>query len=109
MERATACPVRFKFYYPYNLKSCPFMLMVCRNPHSHPNSTPSKTPNSIIFNSLLLHLDWHLADAMPHSILMDTAFTTGLCNALHWSSPHEPTLSHLHPLFGNSDHTARLI
>jgi len=111
MEGVESCPTCFEIYYSYNLKSCPFILMVCCNPHSHPNPTPSKTPNSIlkIFNSLLLHLDWHLADATPHQILLDSAFMTGLRNALHWSSPQDPTLSNLHPSFGNSDHTARLI
>ena len=111
MEHAIACPTRFEFYYPYNLKTSPSILMVCRNPHSHSNPTCSKTPDSIvkIFNSLLLQLDWCLADATPRRLLLDSAFMNGPQNALHWSSSHELTLSDLHPSFGNLDHTARLI
>ena len=87
------------------------MLLVCRNPHSHTDPLPSKTPQAIIniFNSLLQKLDWKLADATPRRILLDSAFMTGLRQVLGWMGLQDPTLADLHPSLGNADHAARLI
>lgn len=111
VERTVQCEARFEFYIPREPHKCDFVLMVCRDPHSHPNPPPSRTPKSIlnIFNQLLLRLDWKLADATPRRILLDTAFMTGLRDALGWPGIHDPTLADLHPSLGNHDHAWRYI
>ncbi|KAF8584191.1 hypothetical protein K439DRAFT_1633760, partial [Ramaria rubella] len=67
MDRTEPCLAGFEFYYPYDLGHCPYVLLVCRNPHSHTNPTPTKTPQAIhdVFTSLLEALEWKLADATP--------------------------------------------
>ncbi|KAF8576151.1 hypothetical protein K439DRAFT_1623060 [Ramaria rubella] len=111
LSRTESCPARFEFYYPYNLDRCPAILLVCHNPHSHADPFPARTPQAVmdIFNNLLAHLDWKLADASPHHILLDSSFMAGLHHVLGWEGLCDLTLSDLHPSLGNSDHTARLI
>ncbi|KAF8591037.1 hypothetical protein K439DRAFT_1650871 [Ramaria rubella] len=111
LNRTESCPARFEFYYPYDLDRCPSVLLVCCNPHSHADPFPANTPQTIvdIFTDLLTHLDWKLADATPRRILLNSSFMAGLCQVLGWGGLHDPTLSDLHPLLGNSNHTARLI
>ncbi|KAF8590817.1 hypothetical protein K439DRAFT_1657169 [Ramaria rubella] len=111
LSRTESCPARFEFYYPYNLDRCPAILLVCHNPHSHADPFPAQTPQAVmdIFNNLLAHLDWKLADASPRRILLDSSFMAGLRRVLGWEGLCDPTLSDLHPSLGNSDHTARLI
>ncbi|KAF8583545.1 hypothetical protein K439DRAFT_1634397, partial [Ramaria rubella] len=55
MDRTTPCTAVFEFYYPYDVDRCPYILLICRNPHSHANPAPSKTPQAIldVFNELL--------------------------------------------------------
>jgi hypothetical protein len=111
MERTEKCPARFEFYYPYNMEQCPYILLICRNPHSHADPTPSKTPQAVVevFNELLEGLGWRLADATPRRIILDSIFLTGMRQALGWVGICDPTLGDLHPSLSNSDHTARLI
>ncbi|KAF8583185.1 hypothetical protein K439DRAFT_1507081, partial [Ramaria rubella] len=111
MDRTKLCAARFETYCPYDLDRCPYFLLVCRNPHSHLDPVPSKTPRTLIhiFNQLLDGLGWKLADATPRRIILDSAFMSGLQKALGWKGQRDPTLSDLHPSLGNADHAARLI
>ncbi|KAF8576274.1 hypothetical protein K439DRAFT_1367727 [Ramaria rubella] len=111
MVHTKKCPAVFEFYYPYNLNSCPYVLLVCQNPHSHVNPKPSKTPQAVldVFNSLLEDLGWKLADATPRRIILDSAFVNGLRRALGWVELCDPTLGDLHPSLSNTDHAARMI
>ncbi|KAF8576627.1 hypothetical protein K439DRAFT_1655220 [Ramaria rubella] len=111
LNRTKSCPARFKFYYPYDLERCPSILLVCRNPHLHPDPFPATTPQTVveIFTDLLTHLDWKLADATPCRILLNSSFMAGLRRVLGWVLLRDPVLSDLHPSLGNSDHTAQLI
>ncbi|KAJ7306643.1 hypothetical protein DFH08DRAFT_824600 [Mycena albidolilacea] len=61
------CTATFDVYTPYDLYNCPHVVVICRNPHSHLNPDPVKTPPPLleILRSLLLDLDWKLADATP--------------------------------------------
>jgi hypothetical protein len=83
-----------------------------RNPHSHPPPSPVKTPPPLIkcFKSLLLRLEWKLADATPRRIVLDSGFMEGLRQVLGWHVlDHDPMLQDLHPSLGNLDHVRRLI
>jgi len=72
-----------------------------------------KTPRSLLslFETLLLSLDWQLADATPRKLLIDSGFMRGLKEYLEWPADAscDPTLVHLHPSFANMDHTRRYI
>ncbi|KIJ37989.1 hypothetical protein M422DRAFT_259375 [Sphaerobolus stellatus SS14] len=89
IEHITKCPARFEFYYPNNANDCPFIAVICRNPHSHSNPIPSH--------------------ATPRRLHMESSFLTGLRKLLGWSELREPTLSDLHPSLGNTDHAGRII
>jgi len=62
-----------------------------------------------VFKSLLISLDWKLADATPRKILIDSGFVRGLRHALGWDKPYDPSLFDLHPSLGNMDHACRYI
>ncbi|KAF8587722.1 hypothetical protein K439DRAFT_1614148 [Ramaria rubella] len=111
MDCTEPCPAVFKFYYPYELAHCSYILLVCRNPHSHANPTPTKTLQAIhdVLTSLLEELDLKLTDAMPRQIVLDSVFMSGLRKVLGWVNLCDPTLGDLHPSLSNADHTARII
>lgn len=105
------CPATFDIYTPYYLFDCPHVAIICRNPHSHPNPHPAKTPPALLetFKSLLLDLDWKLADATPQKLMIDSGFVGSLRRALGWNKPFDPPLAALHPSLGNLDHVRRYI
>lgn len=97
---------------PNDLADCPQVVVVSRNPHSHPPPLPVKTPFALVqlFQSLLRQLEWKLADATPRRIMLDSGFMQGFRQAIGWMDRHrDPLLQHLHPSFGNLDHVRRLI
>lgn len=105
------CTAKFDIYLPNDLSACPRVLVICRNPHSHPPPMPVKTPPPLldIFTSLLTNMDWKLADATPLKIVLDSNFIYGLRKHLGWSNLFDPALSDLHPSLGNLDHSRRQI
>ncbi|KAJ7728102.1 hypothetical protein B0H16DRAFT_1331143 [Mycena metata] len=105
------CAATFDIYTPYNLADCPQVVVICRSPHAHSNPHPVKTPPPLLelFRSLLLELDWKLADATPRKLMLDSAFMAGLRRALAWNKPFDPPLAALHPSLGNLDHVRRYI
>ncbi|KAF8592569.1 hypothetical protein K439DRAFT_1324584 [Ramaria rubella] len=111
MVHTKKCPAVFEFYYPYDLDLCPYILLVCRNPHSHVNPKSSKTPQAVldVFNSLPKDLGWKLADATLRRIILDSAFVNGLRHALGWAELCDPTLGDLHPSLSNADHAVQMI
>ncbi|KAJ6470153.1 hypothetical protein DFH09DRAFT_1478222 [Mycena vulgaris] len=54
--------------------------------------------------SLLLDLDWKLADATPRKLMIDSGFMSSFRRALGWKKPFDPPLAALHPSLGNLDH-----
>ncbi|KAJ7825992.1 hypothetical protein B0H14DRAFT_2368572, partial [Mycena olivaceomarginata] len=105
------CTATFDVYTPYDLFNCPRVVVICRNPHSHPNPGPVKTPPPLleILRSLLLDLDWKLADATPRKLVLDSGFMNSFCCTLGWNKPFNPPLSALHPSLGSLDHVRRYI
>ena len=101
----------FDVYTPQDLSKCPHVVVICRNPHSHPPPAPVKTPPAIksVFEKLLYDMDWLLADATPRRLVLDSGFMYGLRCALGWMAERTPTLSDLHPSLANLDHVRRLI
>ncbi|KAJ7920959.1 hypothetical protein B0H13DRAFT_2230669 [Mycena leptocephala] len=87
------------------------VVVICRNPHSHPNPHTVKTPPPLleVFRTLLLDLDWKLADATPRKLMLDSGFMSGFRRALGWSRPFDPPLDALHASLGNLDHIRRYI
>lgn len=110
---AHKCETIHIIYVPNDLQDCPHVLIISRNPHSHPPPMPVKTPPLILrcFESLLQYLEWKLADATPRRIMLNSGFIHGLRHVLGWSLSwdHDPTLQDLHPSFGNLDHVRQLI
>jgi hypothetical protein len=80
------CVASFDIYVPEDLFTCPQILVLCTNPHSHPLPLPVKTPPPLIdvFHGLVSLMKWKLADATPRRIYLDTAFVEGLHQALDW-------------------------
>ncbi|KAJ7834333.1 hypothetical protein B0H14DRAFT_2363848 [Mycena olivaceomarginata] len=105
------CTAKFDIYTPDDLSDCPFVVVICRNPHTHPPPHPVKTPPPLldVFRSLLLDLDWKLADATPRKLMLDSGFISGLRRSLGWTKPFDLPLAALHPSFGNLDHIRRYI
>lgn len=105
------CPATFDIYTPDDLTTCPQVLIVCRNPHSHSPPLPIKTPESVmgIFHALLLGLGWKLADATPRKIILDSGFMDSLRRAIDWNQQLDPTLADLHPSLANLDRVRRCI
>ncbi|KAG1887408.1 uncharacterized protein F5891DRAFT_967475 [Suillus fuscotomentosus] len=107
------CTAKFNIYVPHDLVTCPRIVVLCSNPHSHPPPAPVKTPTPLvdIFHELLLLMKWKLADATPRRIYLDTAFIQGLHEVLGWDFPdgRDATLQDLHPSLANLDHVRRLI
>ncbi|KAF8184741.1 hypothetical protein BJ912DRAFT_852992, partial [Pholiota molesta] len=107
-----ACQAMFSIYEPNDPSACPFILIICKGPHTHIDPFPVKTPPSIlmILSSLLVNMGWRLADATPRNIMLDSGFMNGLKQHLAWRNDCvEPVLSDLHPSLGNSDHVRRYI
>jgi hypothetical protein len=105
------CKAKFDIYVPEDLPACPKVVVICRHPHSHPPPAPVKTPPSLVdlFRSLLVDMDWQLADATPRRIVLHSGFMRGLRTSLGWVSDQSPCLSDLHPSLANLDHVRRLI
>jgi hypothetical protein len=79
-QSAGNCTAKFDIYTPDDLSDCPFVVVICCNPHTHLPSHPVKTPPPLleVFQSLLLDLDWKLADATPRKLTLDSSFISGL-------------------------------
>ncbi|KAJ7234827.1 hypothetical protein C8J57DRAFT_1531331 [Mycena rebaudengoi] len=105
------CAATFDVYTPYDLLDCPRVVIICRSPHSHPNPHPLKTPPPLmeVFRSLLLELDWKLADATPRKLMLDSGFMASFRRVLAWNRPFDPPLATLHSSLGNLDHVRRCI
>jgi len=105
------CTAKFDIYMPEDLAACSQVVVICRNPHSHALPAPVKTPPSLVnlFQSLLLDMDWRLADATPRRIMLDSGFMKGLRTSLGWVSDRTPCLSDIHPSLANLDHVRCLI
>ena len=97
--------------YEEELLKNPYILIICRNPHSHANPSRVKTPPAhlSILRTLLLRMTWKLADTTPRRILLDNEFMAGLRGQLGWSDAKNPILADLHPSLANIDHVQRLI
>ncbi|KAF8157089.1 hypothetical protein B0H34DRAFT_798402 [Crassisporium funariophilum] len=111
LNLSSDCKARFTIYTPNNISACPRVVILLQGPHSHPDPFPVKTPMPVVklLDTLLLELDWKLADATPRKILLDSGFIIGLRRHLQWSNLADPSLSDLHPSLGNSDHVRRHI
>lgn len=108
------CPVIFEFFYAMDTeerRKHPFVILVCRNKHSHSPPSPLKTPPRELakLQTLLLHMKWSLAEATPRKILNDSGFMMGLRQIMNWECEREPSLSDLHPSLANSSHVQRII
>lgn len=108
---AHQCNAKFSIYVPDDLVACPWIVVICTNPHSHPPPLPISTPPPILalLKSLLLDLGWRLADATPRKIVLDSAFMACFREHLGWNGIRDPVLSDLHPSLGNLDHVRRII
>ncbi|KAF8531481.1 hypothetical protein JB92DRAFT_2691415 [Gautieria morchelliformis] len=101
------CPTRFDMYVPNDLEATPYIVLVSR----HPDPKPTRAPLTILgkFQNMVRDLGWHLADATPRRLALNSTFMASLHQELDWAHPHDPALSHLHPSLGNSDHVGRII
>lgn len=108
-----SCNAAFDIYVPkvFSDQERGQILIVCRNPHSHPDPAPVKTPSvyKSIFKNMLSSLTWKLADATPRGILLDSGLMSELRAKLGWNDVRDPSLADLHPSLGNADHVKRII
>lgn len=111
LQSPSKCPSRFSVYTPYDLSTCSSVVILCHGAHNHSNPIPVKTPPPIadVLETLLLELDWKLADATPRRVVVDSGFIGSLRKYLEWSRTDDPSLSNLHPSLGNQDHVRRYI
>ncbi|KAJ6485262.1 hypothetical protein DFH09DRAFT_1106230 [Mycena vulgaris] len=100
------CTAKFDIYTPDDLFDCPQIIVICRNPHSHQPPHPVKTPPPLleVLRSLLLDLDWKLADVTPRKLMVDSGFMANFRRSLGWNKPCDPPVAALHPSLGNLDH-----
>ncbi|KAJ6517779.1 hypothetical protein DFH09DRAFT_1098682 [Mycena vulgaris] len=100
------CTAKFDIYTPDDLFDCPQIIVICRNPHSHQPPHPVKTPPPLleVFRSLLLDLDWKLADVTPRKLMIDFGFIANFRRRFGWNKPFDPPLAALHPSLGSLDH-----
>lgn len=92
---------------PEDVAQAPFAVLVCENPHSHPDPSPVSTPPPYEkgLTTLLYDLGWEAADATPRRLANNPKFLAGLTKLL--PDPPKgryPVLAELHPSLANADH-----
>lgn len=107
------CGSTAQSFIPYDLETFPQMVLITAGYHNHPPPRRTKTPPLYvdILNSLLLGLDWRLADATPRNLVTQEGFITRLRTLLEWKDNEQrnPILADLHPSFVNNDHVGYYI
>ncbi|KAF7333550.1 hypothetical protein MSAN_02419900 [Mycena sanguinolenta] len=70
-----------------------------------------KTPPPLleVFRTLLLELDWKLADVTPRKLMLDSGFMASFRRILGWEKRFDPPIDALHLSFGNLEHVRRYI
>ncbi|HEV7737709.1 MAG TPA: hypothetical protein VGO47_10115, partial [Chlamydiales bacterium] len=101
-----ACGCQFIVYSPLpeEQEKCPFVLIICSGPHTHPIPFPCKTPPQVerqVFE-MLETLELDLTDATPRRVMRHPLIQMSLSRLLPEIS--NPTLIDLHPSLGNKDH-----
>jgi len=111
LEPHSDCQTCYEIYIPNDLEAHPEVIIISRNPHSHPDPRPTRTPGVIkrLFTSLVEDTGWRLADMTPRKLSIDSGFLANFRLKLNWKRAEDPPLSALHPSLGNFDHTLRLI
>ena len=99
------CLTCYEIYIPNDLVSHPQILLISRNPHSHPDPQQTRTPGTIkkLFLTLLEDTGWRLAEMTPRKLSTDAGFMASFRLALGWKGAHAPPISALHPSLGNLD------
>ncbi|KIJ50328.1 hypothetical protein M422DRAFT_245581 [Sphaerobolus stellatus SS14] len=75
IEHINNCAARFEFYYPNEPVNCPYVAVVCRDPHSHRNPISSRTPRIVrdLLEELLLKEFCGEAEDKVHTCMMTLA------------------------------------
>lgn len=110
-SRREGCTARFYSYVPESPEDfthSPYAVLICENPHNHPDPSPISTPPPFesVLNGLLHEQGWQIANATPRRLATNQKFLAGLRTQL--AEPpldREPILADLHPSFANADHT----
>ncbi|KAF8990580.1 hypothetical protein BDQ17DRAFT_1433679 [Cyathus striatus] len=100
LRTMSKCLVQFSIYTPNDLDTCPFIVIISRNLHNHARPLAVKTPPAIkdVFCSMLVDLDWKLADTTPRKLAVDAGFTKSLRQYLNWELMVDPRfLNCTHP------------
>lgn len=101
-----SCRSKLQVYEPFPAyrASCPYILLVCSEEHSHPIPLPTSTPahiRQIVFD-LLEEVGQDLADMTPRRFLRHTIVQAGLCRLLPLIA--YPRLTDLHISLANREH-----
>ena len=77
---AYKCKMTYDIYVPHNLYDCLKVLIISHNSHNHPPPLSIKTPPQIVnyIKSLLLWLNWKLANATSQWLALDSGFIQSL-------------------------------
>lgn len=109
-SRLEGCRAKFVSYTPESpedLARSPFAVLICENPHSHPNPAPISTPPPYedVLVDLLNEQGWQVADATPRRLAINPQFLSGLRRLLpNPPKDRDPILADLHPSFANTKH-----
>lgn len=105
------CSCTFREYEPLEeyRANCPYVLLVCKGPHTHPIPLPSKTPEYVRLQvvSLLLKLNEDLPDMTPRRFLRHPITKAFLRETFVGTS--DPTLGDLHISLSNRSHLKHYI
>lgn len=96
----------FREYQPTEefRRACPYVLVVCQGPHSHPIPLPEKTPSGVKTElvELIAKLDIDMADLTPRKFLRHPIVKSYL--ATRFPLIRNPMLSDLHLSLSNRSH-----
>ncbi|KAJ2911744.1 hypothetical protein MD484_g8674, partial [Candolleomyces efflorescens] len=105
------CECTFRYFQPTleNRKKCPWSLLTCHGPHTHPIPVLSKTPRVISSSilDLLRSMKDEIPDMTPRRFIRNPSVHSFLRNRL--PSIQDPLLSDLHPSLANRDHLKNYI
>ncbi|CAB4481210.1 unnamed protein product [Rhizophagus irregularis] len=98
----TGCNVIFHKYEPLDLESCPYIVMVVKNTHSHPPPPPHRTPN---------HLQQDLKSLIENSndLLIDSTSRRLISGPLIKAVFGETVLADVHASMNNIDKLRNII
>lgn len=112
---SSGCTAKFFSFHPDSeddWRRSPKAVVICANPHTHPEPAPIRTPPAIenVLEGLLTEQGWRIGDCTARRLAVNQGFISGLRQALpNPPVDRDPILADLHPSLANEDHANVLI